>query len=343
MITKKNMNISYASEYLDDNKISEKNRQLFKWMITKLEEIGYSDIDLLEFTSMEQINDLLIKLKPNSKNLLLNYRYIFGGYIQWCSEKEYIHNEKLYQSIKNIDINKIWKIIKPQIPVKFINNIQYKQILDSIDKYEELNSLYYLTFFQALYEGIYGRNFYEFSEIRASDINNNILTLRHEDNTITELEISEDLANNLIELSEISDWDKYYRHGICTFKLSGKYEDSCFKTIMYQKNMDNIDYNENKSRKEFYYHRMRRIYTEHIGFKLSPKDIFHAGIINRIINEMQKNNLDVKQYLSSDKRNREVVNIFTNELKRVNCNLSPVYFKNQIINYIDIILDKTDL
>lgn len=329
------------SEYLDDENISERVRSQFSWMIIRFREVGYNENKILSIREYKEFKNFLIKLKPNTKNIIWDYKYITGEFVRWCIDKGYTDNKQLYEFIKSVSADDIWTLTKYDAPTKFLSDKQFKQLLESIDKNEEDNKLYYITLFQAIYEGIYGKNLYEISELRVSDIKGNTVTLRHENGTETRLQISNELINNLIKLSDINEWIKKGRGGSqYSQKLIGKYEDSCFKFVR-----KNDCVNEEVTIKKFYYRKIEKIYKEHLKFKLIAKDIYYAGIINRIIQQMKAKNYNLEESLIQyrNKGDIDIYNIFVNELKRVNCELNPSHFKNRILEYIDIIMDDKDL
>lgn len=336
------MNKDLVSEYLDDENLSERVRSQFSWMIIRFREIGYNENKILSIKEYKEFKNFLIKLKPNTKDIIWNYRFIIGEFVGWCIDKGYTNNKQLYQIIKSVDVDDIWTLTKYDAPIKFLNDKQFKQLLESIDKYEQQeNKLYYITLFQAIYEGIYGKNLYEISELRVSDIKGNTVNLRHENGTETKLQISNELVCNLIELSNQQEWIKSGRGGsLYSHKLIGKYEDSCFKVV---RKIDCV--NEDNAIKNFYYHKIRKIYKEHLKSGIITKDIYYSGIINRIIKQMKSKNYNLEESLIHyrNKVDVNIYNIFADELKRVNCELNPSHFKNRILEYIDIIMEDKDL
>ena len=132
---------------------------------------GIGDHDYSDVSPID-VEQIILSLKPNSPKAITTIVYIMSLYAK------YLDNNELYNIVQDIDRNMIWSIAKKSASKKFISFSSYKDVYTNIDMYEDYNSFYIQTLFRCLYEGIYSDDMSVVKNLRASDINNNIVTLR---------------------------------------------------------------------------------------------------------------------------------------------------------------------
>jgi len=88
--------------------------------------------------------------------------------------------------------------------------------------------MYYKSLFRSLYEGIYSDDMSVLKNLRATDINNNIVTLREDNGNTYQMQIPADLADNLLQLPS-EPFLRRNRNATFPITVSGVYNDSCFK------------------------------------------------------------------------------------------------------------------
>ena len=169
------------------------------------------------------LEQIILNTRPNSPKAIITVCYVIGLYAR------YLGDERLYQMIQEIDNNILWLKAKPNAAKKFISNSKFNEVYHDIGVYEEFNSLYYQMLFKCLYEGIYNDDMSVIKNLKSSDIHGNTIVL-HEDNGNTyEIQVSNELADGLRELGYNNIWERKNRSGICRIKMTGIYNDSCFK------------------------------------------------------------------------------------------------------------------
>ena len=235
----------------------------------------------------------------------------------------------------------LWNSLKENNDLKrYFSESKYREIVKSLDKdvLFDGNDLYYKTLFMAIYEGMYNKNLAEIKNLRASDIdvNTNIVTLSDDNNIKRTLEISDELKNNLLELSKTTVWYKIQGRSKEPIgaNIVGDYPDSVFKVLAYN-NKDKA-----KSCKEFYYRRLKTLSEEFLGYNTTPLQIFISGIMSRVYAQM--NELDVESNdLKNDKNNYTNVAKFfiKKECIRVNYNVNIHSFMRILKSYAEVFDD----
>ena len=283
-----------------------------------LGEYDYTDCTIID---LEQI---ILNMKPKNLKSIISICYIFGEYAK------YMNNNKLLYMIQSLDKKKIWSIAQTFAEPRFISNKRFKEIHNDIGLYEDVNSLYKQTLFKAIYEGIYSEDMSVIKNLRLSDINNNKVSLNRDDGIGTnDIEISEELAMDLKDLSVIDYSERKNRWGgITHIKTVGLYSDSCFKSESRNGTPDKTKF--------VYYRTLSKIADEYVGHDLPPLNLFLSGIMYRIKLELNKNGITLKEAFDENSRyNATANNIISKELKRSNYSSSITNLKYLVDGFID--------
>ncbi len=321
--------------FMKDESVSIKTKELVSWLLNKNQDKGIQPDKLFEYR-YDELEDYIVRLKPTSIPSISTYCYVISVYLKWCSDNGYCSKEQ-YEMVSDIDKGMIWKKVKPHVSKRFITQSQYLQIIDDISKYEELNSLYYKTLYECIYEGVYGEKLTELKELRASNINGTSLTISHDDGTVSTFEISRSLAQDLIELSNECEWERNHRYGTCKVKLIGKYPDSCFK-VEFRNNCTDME----DAYRFFYYGKLRKIAEDYVGYKMLPLHIYQSGIINRICQTLVSKGIKVQDAFSENNRNPAVKQIIDAEINRVGYNISSNDFRFHVNSFLDMFVEEYD-
>lgn len=234
----------------------------------------------------------------------------------------YSDNMELYSLVCQIDVNKIWDTIKHNSrPVLFLYP-EFKKIYDDL-KYERNND-YIQALWLSVFEGIYNEDLSVLSNLRASDIDRNTVSLRDNNGGIFQIEISDELVNKLIKVSKINEWQRQNRHGYFSIQIDGKYSDSVFKVE------HRADVSE-KSYMKSYRLKFETITKYYVGYAVSIKNIYISGIIYRISREMEKIGLDFMTALSFN--DPKGVKIIRNELNKSYYKSKKEHFKQYVLSH----------
>ena len=247
-------------------------------------------------------------------------------------------NKYSEENLLNIRKEPLWLSIKNENKMKrYFNESKYNYIVDYLNKnilYDD-NDLYYLTLFMSIYEGMYNKGLTEIRNLRLSDINTetNVVVLKDDYGNVRELKISDELVNNLVNLSRKKIWYKKQgkNHKIIEQDLVGKYDDSIFKVVM------RTDNNIQKSYKEFYYRRLKTIIQDFIGYNTTPLQIFVSGIINRVYRKLLDFNITYEE-IKNDSNTFTVTSRFfiKKECERVGYNVNFNVFMRTLKSYAEI-------
>lgn len=288
------------------------------------------DDSLLKCNNYFELENILIKSKPKSRKEITTMCYVLSKYVKYLENNNIISNHNLYRIIKSIDRSIIWEKSKVFSDGKFISKKMLDDIIHDIGIYE-LNGFYYQCLIKAIYEGIYdGESMSVLTHLRASCINDNIVTLYLSDGKKYNLEISKELSDNLIELSKIDLWERKGRYNVYNRKIIGIYPDSCFKFDI-TSNLDNVHFS--------VYKKLRYIIKEYLDFKLSPLNIYISGIMQRIKISLYENNIDLEEAFSYNNRNFDVNSIIKKELDRSHYCVSVNRFRENVSDYIETFKD----
>lgn len=269
-----------------------------------------------DFTNVtpEQVENLVIDFMPTSQTYVLSIVSRFKAYA------EFIDNIKLYNILVDINKEALWKKIKPNCPVKYLSENMFQDIYNDIDRFEEHNALYYKTLFWSVFEGIYSDNMDVLRNLRASDINGSVVTLRRDDGYTYQIDVSEKLAKDLVELSKTNIWYRPNRSGVCSVAMVGRYNDSCFKVERRQTNNDNIE-----SFKHPIYKKVQKICQNYIGFKIPISDLFVSGLMCKIKKALEDNGFNFMEVFNQPRNNKgETHKIIDEVIKKYNYSGSSV-------------------
>lgn len=289
-------------------------------VVNSLQAIGQHDYSDCTLADLEQI---ILSMNPNSPKAIITICYVLGLYAR------YLEDDRLYNMVQDIDRNALWKKAKPNAPQKFISHNNFKTVYHHLGVYEETNAIYYQTLFRCLYEGIYNDDMSVIKNLRATDINGNIVTLREDNGHSYNLEISEELATDLTELGSINTWERKNRYGYFKINTEGSHYDSCFKLEKRK------DYSSDSYR-YCYYRILRKIAKEYLEYNLLPLQIYVSGIMHRIRLKLQEHNISLEDAFADDNRDRLVNKIISDELERCNCSTAVRNFRQMVKGHLDV-------
>lgn len=287
--------------------------------LSKIGEYDYSNITPVE---LEQI---VISLKPNSPKAITTIVYIMSLYAK------FLKNDDMHYMTKDIDRGAIWLMVKQSAPKKFISNKSFENVYHEVGVYEEHNSFYQQTLFRCLYEGIYNDDMSVIKNLRASDINGNIVTLREDSGNVYDIAVSDKLANDLIAMGSIDIWERNNRFGVCKIKITGLHSDSCFKVERRSGSKEN-------AYRYTYYRILRNIAKNYLEYNLLPLQTYVSGMMHRIEIELNKHDIKLEDAFSDKNKNRVVKNIISNELNRCNCDTEVKNFREMVKGHLDVFI-----
>lgn len=284
--------------------------------------------DKIESYNIMQLEQFILNRKPSSPKEIVTVCYMLGSYSRWLQEQNLIDNDNLYQIANSLDKKLLWKKAKPLAKKKFISYEQFKRTTHDISLYEEYNSLYYETLFRAIYEGLYNDDLSVLKNLRKSDINENIVTLREDDDHTYKIKVSERLAKDLRQLADINIWERRNRFGICKVDMRGVYPDSVFK-------IENRSTASNDSFRFTFYAKLRKIAKEYLEHTLLPLQLYTSGIMHRIKTELEKNNISLEEAFADNSRNRMAHLIIQKELIRCNSSVEIGNFRELVKGHLE--------
>lgn len=285
-----------------------------------LSDIGNHDYSNVTPIDLEQI---ILGLKPNSPKAITTIVYILGLYAK------YLDNNEMYHMTRDLDRNALWARAKNDAPKKFISHSSFENVYHDIGVYEEYNSFYQQTLFRCLYEGIYNDDMSVIKNLRASDIKENIVTLREDNGKEYSLYVSDKLAEDLKKLGTIDVWERKNRYGTCKIKTMGLHDDSCFK-------VENRKGSSEYSYRYTYYRILRKIAKEYLEYNLLPLQTYVSGMMYRISVNLKECGITLEEAFSSGNKNRDVNRIISDELSRCNCNTEVRNFREMVNGHLDV-------
>lgn len=286
------------------------------------------DVNIENFSPME-LEQFILNLKPSSPKAIITITYVLGLYSKWLQEEGIVADDNLYEMIQSLDKKLLWKKAKPNAKKKFISYEQYQRAIKEIATYEEYNALYYELLFSCIYFGIYSDDLSVIKNLRSSNINDDGVITLHEDNGHSyKLKISEKLAKDLKQLASINTWQRRNRFGICNVDMRGVYSDSVFK-------IENRSTASNDSYKFTYYAKLRKIAKEYLEYSLLPLQLYTSGIMHRIKDELNKNDIPLEEAFANNSRNRMAHLIIQKELIRCNSSIEVGNFRELVKGHLD--------
>lgn len=272
----------------------------------------------------EDLENIILSMQPNSPKAVITICYVLGSYAK------YLQNDTLYLMVRELDRNSLWIKAKPNARKKYISNAVFEDVYNDIGVYEDYNGFYLQTLFRCLYEGIYNDDMSVVKNLRASDVNGNIVTLREDNGHSYKLEISTGLAEDLKELGELDTWERRNRYGTVKFAIGGLYSDSCFK-------VENRNGSPQDSNYRYVYYRMlRKIFKDYLEYHVSPSQLYISGIMYRIILKLEEHNISLMEAFIKNSKNGIVTKIIADELVRCNHNITVGNFREMVKGHLEV-------
>ena len=295
-------------KYVATHKQSPISTQRTIKMLSPILDNNFADI------TIEQVENLIIDFAPTSQTYVLTVVSYFKAYA------EFLNNIELYNILVDINKEALWQKIKPNCPAKYLSERMFYDVYNDIDRFEEHNTLYYKTLFWSIFEGIHSDNMDVLRNLRASDIDGNIVTLRRDNGYTYQIDIPRKLAEDLIELSKTNIWNRPNRSGVCSVAMTGLYFDSCFKVEKRATNNDNSN-----SFKQHIYKRIKKICEDYIGFKITASDLFISGLMFKVKKALEDNGFDFIEVFTQPRNNKgETHKIIDEIIKKYNYSGSSV-------------------
>jgi hypothetical protein len=288
-----------------------------------------SAIGEYDFTNIDlpKLEDFIVSLKPKSKKTITTDCYMLSKYA------EFTNNDNLVKLVKQLDRNILWERAKPFAEKKYLSYAQFKKVMrglnpDDPDEDFEQNALYYQTLFWCIYEGIYNDDMSVIKNLRASDINNNVITLREDNGNVYDITVPVELVENLKTLSNTSVWQRRAKGGsIALINIKGIYEDSCFKA---EQRTKQVDY------RIGYFVRLRKITKTYFDYSVTPLQIYISGIMHRISMQLKEKDIELEYAFKAEGRNKAVHTIISDELTRCNCDTPTKNFREMVDGHLEV-------
>ena len=289
-------------------------------VVNSLQAIGEHDYSNCTPVDLEQI---ILNMKPNSPKAIITICYVLGLFAK------YLKDDRLYNMIQDIDKSALWLMAKPNASKKFISHASFEEVYHDIGVYEDLNPFYHQTLFKCLYEGIYNDDMSVIKNLRASDIKGNTVTLREDSGHSYDMEVSEEFAIDLKELSTVDTWERKNRYGTCQIKINGLHSDSCFK-------VENRKGSSEYSYRFSYYRILRKISKDYLEYNLLPLQLYVSGMMYRIGLKLKENDIELEEAFADQNRDRLVNRIIADELERCNCDTEVRNFRQIVKGHLDV-------
>lgn len=312
----------YMQEFIDSTE-SKNTQKVIKYVFKRISE------DSIENYNPLQMEQLILNMNPNSSKEIITIIYILSSYFGYLIEQGIVKSDDAKQIVQSLDKKILWKKAKKTASKKFISNEEFKRVIHDIEMYEEYNSLYYTTLFQSIYEGLYNQDLSVLKNLRKSDIDGNVITLREDTNHVYRIKVSERLANDLRKLADINTWQRPNRFSVCNVDLRGLHNDSVFK-IEHRKTAVDDSY------RFSYYARLRKISKEYLEYSLLPLQLYASGIMHRIKIELKNNGITLEEAFSDNSRNKTAHMIIEKELIRCNSGIEISNFRELIKSHLDV-------
>lgn len=312
----------YMQEYIDSIE-SQNTQKVIRHVFNKVDANNIQNYNLI------QIEQIIIDSRQNSPKSITTTIYVLSSYLKWLQKNHIIDNNNAYQILQSLDKKLLWEKCKPKARKKFISYDDFKRTIHEIEMYEEFNSLYYTTLFQAVYSGIYNDDLSVIKNLRSSDIQyDGLVTLREDNSHIYKIKISEKLAKDMKQLATINTWQRPNRFGICNVDMKGVYNDSVFKVEHRKSSSEN-------SHKFVFYSKLRKISKDYLERPLLPLQLYTSGIMHRIKVELDKNNITLEEAFAENSRNRIAHLIISKELLRCNSGIEVGNFRELVKGHLD--------
>lgn len=285
---------------------------------------SYRLIGDCEGDDLDSIKKTILAMKPRSPKTIITICN------RWRRYAEYLGNAELLKNLQEVDSKELWQEAKPYANKKFLSYADYIETCDIIDsQWDLLNPLYYKSLFRCLYEGIYSDDMSVLKNLRASDIRENVVTLRDDNGNVYDLNIPLDLATHL-SLLPAEPYMRRNRNATFPIAVSGVHHDSCFK-VEHRNGSGETTY-ENS-----YYRVLRIITNDYMERKnLLPKQIFISGVMYRIGLKLNEQGISIDDAFSEHNRDRQVGQIIADELLRCNYHMEVRNFRQMVKGHLDV-------
>lgn len=312
--------MSSINDFLNEQrKMSEERYRLSNWTLSKIGTIV--DVEQLPYMDVNEIIDLVIKLKPTCAKSVTNYLYMIGQYDKFC------HNEDAYKTVLGLNRSVLFKQCQEVNHIqKFISNETFEDWVFNIEMHEELNVLYYSSLVRCLYEGIYSDDMSVIKNLRGSDIHGNVVTLREDDGSEYSIEISSGLAEDLFKMSMTDIWERKNRYGTFPVGTEGVYSDSCFK----------IEHRGGNNYRHSYFTRISKMSKAYMDYSIRPLYLYISGMMYRIKTEIEGQGFDLKFAFIDNNRFPLTCDIVKRELDRCHYLYGQRNFRQIVNGYIDV-------
>lgn len=286
----------------------------------------FKDIGNYDYNNctVEDLENIVLNQKPNSPKAIITVCYVIRAYAK------YLDNSRLEDMVRSLDKKDLWLKAKPTAKKKYISNCDFEEIYHDIGVYEDYNGFYIQTLFRAVYEGIYNDDMSVLKNLRASDINDNIVTLRYDSGETFELEISTQLADDLRELGKVDVWERRNRYGTISINIQGLYINSCFKVESRKGSAKDSVY------KFCYYRILRKIFKEYMDYPILPMQLYVSGIMHRLKINLNDGDITLQEAFAENNKDRLVNRIIANELERSNYTSDVKSFREMVKGHLDV-------
>lgn len=283
----------------------------------KLTVLGESDLDNI---TPQILTKIIIDEKPATLRNIAQLCTVIGKYAK------FLKREDIIKIVAELDKRAIWDSIRFDTKQKYISNDEFLKLINRVNLEEERNALLKITLLRSIYEGMYSAKFEVLINLRSQDINGNIATLTVDDESY-DLEISSELAEDLIELGGRNTITRNNRFGDYEVPAVGKWFDSCFKFSFRCGNKDVSS---------IYYQTLIALRKRYLDFDLNPYDLFISGIMYRVALKMKEENIDIEKVFESHSNEDRGIQIVTDELNRCHYDISFAKFRMGVVGYLDI-------
>ncbi|MBO5315861.1 MAG: hypothetical protein J6B48_05450 [Clostridia bacterium] len=282
--------------------------------------------DRIKQYSVKEIEEFVLASNPNSPKAITTICYVLGLYGRWLQEQNI--DNKLYVLIGEIDKKGLWKKAKSSAKNKFVSYDTYIQVISDIARYEEFNPSYYMALFKCIYDGLYSNDLSVLKNLRASDINDNLITLIEDDGHSYKIKVSPEFAYELQELATMDIWERRNRYGVCKVKMRGLYCDSVFK-------IEDRTTASDDAHKFTLYSKLRKISNDYLGYSLLPFHIYISGIMHRIKIKLEQHGMTLEDAFSDNNRDKLAHEIISKELIRSNYSSEIGNFREIVKGHLD--------
>lgn len=278
------------------------------------------DYDYSECTT-DDLKQLIKYSNPKAITVVTRIILVMRKYANFLNDTHFI------ETVNKLERKEVWNEIKSDMTKKFISNEDIEDIFKCINLDNELNNeIYYRTLIRCIYEGIYSKDLSVIKNLKSTDVNGQIVTVREDSGHTYELEISEQLTDDIKELGYIDYWIQRNARVEYKIKTIGEDKHSCFKI---NRRGDGVTYY------DYYYKRMHFIFKKYYGQIVSPYVIYISGMIHRIKLALEKNGFTLRESFMEQNRDILTREIIEHEMKRSNCNISLTELKERIRGCID--------